>query len=138
MPPLRDLAALAFLAPSAAVAAPAERAPAVTGPVFDAYLDVRIAVRQEAPGLDRRLTEVEDVAPLGGQLAPFLARENLPLEQFARAHRLVARDAGLAGRVAAILDRHGPTAGEQPEAPPSGGAIVPPSGDSRPSGRDPR
>ena len=125
MVPLRDLAALALLAPSAAVAAPVERAPAVTGPVFDAYLDVRIAVRREAPALDRRLTEVEDVAPLGERLAPFLARENLPLDQFARAHRLVARDAGLAGRVAAILDRHGPTTAE-PEAPPSGGAVVPP------------
>lgn len=122
---LRDLAALAFLAPSAAIAAPAERAPAVTGPVFDAYLDVRIDVRREAPDLDERLAEVEDAAPLDQQLAPFLARQRLSLEQFARAHRLVARDPGLAGRVAAILDRHSPASGSA-EPPPSGGAVVPP------------
>ncbi len=133
---LRDLGTLALLAPTAALAAPVERAPAVTGPVFDAYLDVRIAVRQEAPDLDERLTEVEDAAPLGGRLAPFLARHPLSLEQFAQAHRLVARDPGLAGRVDAILDRHTRASGG--ETPPPGGAIVPPSDAPRPSGRDPR
>ncbi len=144
MPPFA-LLALLLLVPALATAAPAgprpgleaERGPSVTGRVFDAYLDVRIALRQQAPDLDARVAAAEDPTPLARQLAPFLSRYDLALEHFVQAHRLVARDLGLKGRVAAILDRHTPTSGAA-EAPPPGGAVRPPTGSPRPSGPDRR
>jgi hypothetical protein len=113
----------------AAVDAPA---PAVTGRTFDAYLDVRIALRREAPSLDADVAAAGDLTPLRGRLERWLEPRGLAFEEFAGAHLVVTRDAGLRRRVEDILDQHtsksGALAAEPDKAPPAGGAILSPQG----------
>ncbi len=101
----------------------------VSGRVFDAYLDVRIALVRESPDLAEQVAHLEDLTPIRARLAPWLQAYGTDFEGFARSHGLVARDPGLRSRVEAILERHAPRSGAAPapgKAPPEEGAIIPP------------
>lgn len=101
----------------------------VPGRVFDAYLDVRIALVRQNPILADQVARLEDLTPLRARLAPWLEAYGTDFDGFARSHNLVARDPGLRSRVEAILERHAPGPGATPgpeKAPPEGGAIIRP------------